>query len=108
MDGSANFFDSDGDGFNNWQEWRCDTVPTTKSSALQFDGIMRLRAPDGAIIRWASTNSRTYALSRCTNLLFQPPFQPLVTGITGQAYSTSYTDTTTVGHGPWIYRIEVE
>ena len=108
VDGSANFFDSDGDGFNNWQEWRCDTVPTTKSSALQFDGIMRLRAPDGAIIRWASTNSRTYALSRCTNLLFQPPFQPLVTGITGQAYSTSYTDTTTVGHGPWIYRIEVE
>jgi len=65
-DGLADFVDSDGDGFNNWQEWRAGTVPTDSASAL------RLASPTSALtslsISWQSVTNRTYWLERATNL----------------------------------------
>ena len=102
-DGSADAADPDGDGLNNWQEWRCGTDPTNALSA------MRLLAPrpvgSGLVVRWESVADRTYSLERSTTA--SSGFTTLATGIPGQPGTTAYTDTKAVGAGPWFYRVGV-
>jgi hypothetical protein len=104
-DGSADFADPDGDGMNNWQEWRCGTDPTDALSAL------RLLAPatDGTklTVTWQSVAGVTYFLERATNLAASPAFTLLATNIPGQSDTTTYTDTNTIGAGPSFYRVGV-
>ena len=107
-DGSADYEDKDGDGFNNWQEWRCDTVPTDSDSFLKFDSLTCTSIVAGFVIRWASVTSRTYMVGRSTNLIVQPPFVKMGTNILGQPQTTSYTDTTAAVSGPSLfYRVGV-
>jgi hypothetical protein len=108
-DGSADYEDKDGDGFNNWQEWRCDTVPTDRDSFLKFDSLTCASLVTGFVIRWASVTSRTYMVGRSTNLIGQPPFVKMETNILGQPQTTGYTDTTAAVSGPYLfYRVGVE
>jgi hypothetical protein len=104
-DGSADFADSDGDGLNNWQEWRCGTDPTNALSAL------RLLAPvaDGTnvTVTWQSVAGVNYFLERSTNLVANGAFRSVATNILGQPGTTSYTETNTAGNGPWFYRVGV-
>src|ERR1019366_8242200 len=104
-DGSADYTDSDGDRMNNWQEWRCGTVPTNSQSVLQM--LAPSNNLSGIVVQWASVNTRTYCLERSTNLGDQPPFLTLATNIVGQAGVTSYTDTNAVGNGPFFYRVKL-
>ena len=65
-DGSADYADPDGDGLNNWQEWRCGTDPTNALSALRL-----LSAPPtgtNVTVSWQSVAGVNYFLERSTNL----------------------------------------
>ncbi len=104
-DGSADYTDPDGDGMNNWQEWKCDTVPTNAAS------VLRLLSPaigeSGVTITWQSVTTRRYFVERVRELGTQPAFSVLKTNIIGQAGTTSYTDTTATNGGPYFYRVGV-
>jgi hypothetical protein len=105
-DASAVYADSDGDGMNNWQEWRCDTNPTNSQSVLRM--MSPVNDPGGILVQWQSTSTRSYFLERATNLASQPPFSSLASNIVGQAGTTSYTDTTATNGGPFFYRVGVQ
>jgi len=105
-DGSADAADPDGDGLNNWQEWRCGTSPTDASSALRL--VSALPAGTNVTVTWQSVAGVDYFLERSTNLSPSALFTPLATGIPGQAGTTSYTDTAATNGGPYFYRVGVE
>ncbi|MCW5550689.1 MAG: hypothetical protein KIS67_00845 [Verrucomicrobiae bacterium] len=106
INGSADFSDSDGEGMNNWQEWRADTVPTNALSAL------KLSAPaartSGVELSWTSVNTRSYWVERATDLDAQPVFSIIASNLPGQPITTSYLDTTAISSGPYFYRVGVQ
>jgi len=105
-DGSADFTDSDGDGHNNWQEWRADTIPTNAVS------ILRLLAPTkvagGINLTWQSASTRSYWLERLSHFGGALPFQPIATNIAGVNGVKSFTDVTATNTGPYFYRVGVQ
>lgn len=102
--GSADFNDSDGDGHNNWQEWRCQTDPTIHLSALRL--LSEVPVSSNVTITWQSVPGVRYFLESCTNAL-KAQFTILVTNIAGQVTTTSYTDTNAAGRPSLLYRVGV-
>ncbi|MCX6926912.1 MAG: PKD domain-containing protein, partial [Verrucomicrobia bacterium] len=102
-DGSADYVDSDRDGHNNWQEWRCETDPTNTLSALRL--LSATPAGTNVTVTWQSVAGVSYFVERSTNLA--SPFTPLGTGIPGQSGTTTYTDTSAAGLAPLFYRVGV-
>jgi hypothetical protein len=107
-DGSADFLDSDGDGHNNWQEWRCWTVPTNCLSVLKMTSAISTNDSTGLVVTWQSVNTRTYYLQRNTNLAAQPAFFTIHSNIVGQTGTTSYRDTTATNADHYFYRVGVQ
>jgi len=105
LDGSIDFNDPDHDGMNNWQESLADTNPTNTLSVLKLLPLAATNNSAGIVVTWQSIGTRTYFLQRSTNL---PTFQTLATDIGGQDGTTSYTDETAVGLGPFFYRVGVQ
>ncbi len=104
-DGSADFTDLDGDGHNNWQEWRAWTDPTNSLSALRL--LTPSTGTNGLLLRWQSVSGQTYFLERSTHLGAPPSFAPFASNLVGQTGATVYTDTNAVGAGSFFYRIGV-
>jgi hypothetical protein len=104
-DGSADAADPDGDGLNNWQEWRCGTSPTDASSALRL--LSAQRTGTNVTLTWRSVAGVNYFLERSMNLGASVPFTPLATDLPGQPGTTAYTDTNAAGASPLFYRVGV-
>jgi hypothetical protein len=103
---SSDFADPDGDGMNNWQEWKAGTIPVDPSSFLHIVSLEVI--PSSASIGWASVTTRKYSIERSTNLGASPPFTTIATNIVGQSNTTFFTDTNATGPGPFFYRVLVE
>ena len=104
-DAGALYADSDGDGMNNWQEWRCGTCPTNSLSVLQMLSVSN--AVSGVTVSWQSVAGVNYFLECSTNLSATPCFTGVATNLPGQPGTTTYTDTNAVGAGPFFYRVGV-
>jgi hypothetical protein len=104
-DGSADFADPDGDGLNNWQEWRCGTDPTNALSALRL--LSPVAEGTTVTVTWQSVAGVTYFLEGSTTLERLPAFIMVAKDILGQPNTTTYTDTHRFGAGPWFYRVGV-
>jgi len=104
-DGSTDSADPDGDGLNNWQEWRCGTDPTNALSALLL--LVPAIGGTNVTVSWQSVAGVNYFLERATSLVDSPAFTPLATNVSGQPGTTTYTDTNAIGAGPWFYRVGV-
>ena len=104
-DGTADFTDLDGDGFNNYQEYRCGTDPTNALSALRL--LPPAPAGTNLTLAWPSATGRSYVLECSTNLGATPPFFPLATNLPGQPGATRFTVTNPAAWGPNFYRVFV-
>jgi hypothetical protein len=104
-DGSVDITDSDGDGLNNWQEWRCGTNPIYAPSVLSL--LPPVIGRNNVAVNWQSVAGITYFLERSTDLISPLAFTRLATNVPGQPGTTTYTDTNEVGSGPFFYRVGV-
>jgi hypothetical protein len=106
-DGSADYVDSDGDGMNNWQEWRAGTVPTNALSVLTM--VTATPGSSGVTAQWQSVGGKFYFLQRGTNLGFESPSLVTVfSNIPGNAGTTSYLDSSAPNSALLFYRVGVQ
>jgi hypothetical protein len=106
VDGSADFIDSDGDGFDNWTEWLCKTDPTNSASILRFSSI-QTNIYSYMTLQWKGVNGVNYFLERSTNLSATASFLPLATNISGTSGTMTYYDSTPRSETPVFYRLGV-
>ena len=97
--------DPDGDGLNNWQEWRSGTDPTNAVSALRL--LAPVTGGTDVTMTWQSVAGVNYLLERSANLAPTAGFTSLATNIPGQIGTTSYADTNAAGAELFFYRVGV-
>lgn len=105
-DGSADYTDADGDGMNNFAEWKAGTNPTNAQSLLKLATPAFTSAPTGVVVTWQSVTNVPYYLQRASTL--GSGFSTIQSNIVGRAGSTSYTDTSATDGGPYFYRVGVQ
>jgi hypothetical protein len=105
-DGSADFSDSDGDGMDNWGEWRSDTIPTNALSVLRITSASK--SVSGLDVSWQSVPTRSYSLERTTALGVGSSFQTIASNIAGAFGFETFTDAAATNAGPYFYRIRVQ
>ena len=107
-DGSADDLDLSGTGWPNWQKSLAGLNPTNPASMLAMQPPATTNSNGGITLTWSSVNSRMYYLQRATDLTVQPAFSMVRTNIAGQAGTTSFTDASATGAGPYYYRVGVQ
>lgn len=103
-DGSADSSDPDGDGHNNWQEWRAGTDPKNALSLLKMLSISNVTS--GLKVTWSSVSDRYYALERASTPGPATLFMTIRSNLVGQPDATTFTDTNLFSRG--FYRVQVE
>ena len=97
--------DDDGDGANNWAEYRAGTDPHDPRSRFQVQ--MEPLSDNGhLVLRWPSIADRFYAIYRSTNL--DLGFSLLESGIPATPPENRYEDGFAPGQGAVFYRIQIE
>jgi hypothetical protein len=104
-DATTDSSDPDGDGLNNWQEWRCGTDPTNALSVLRL--LAPMATPTNVTMTWQSAADVNYFLERSANLAGPALYRSLATNIHGQAGTTTFIDTNGIGSKPLFYRVGV-
>jgi hypothetical protein len=105
-DASAVYNDSDSDGLNNYQEWRCDTNPTNALSVLQL--LLPATAGPDIAVRWLGVTTRSYYLQRASDLATSVPFSTIATNISGVSGANTFIDPGAATNSPFFYRIGVQ
>ncbi|HBA85138.1 MAG TPA: hypothetical protein DCZ95_13695 [Verrucomicrobia bacterium] len=106
-DGSSDYADDDGDGLNNYAEWRSGTDPRNGASCLRLTRSSSVPG-SGLVLQWASVDGKRYRVARTTNLMAGAFPVLLYTNLLGVAPLNTVTDAAVSGSGPWLYRIGVE
>jgi len=107
-DGSGDFADTDGDGYDNYSEWKTGTNPTNALSFFDFDPSGTMPVPNGVQLRWNSLTGRTYRIELSTNLLDSPAFTVLQSGIPGVQGALDFLDTGATNREQSYYRVYAE
>lgn len=98
--------DPDGDGSDNFAEWRAGTDPTNALSILKLDILNSGSA--GVTLSWLGASSRVYSIERSYGLGTRPGFGVLQSNLFGFRDTMTITDTNTPGLGPYAYRVSVQ
>ena len=104
-DGSVDYADLDGTGFDVDQDWIAGLNPTNPASVLALLPPAQTNNASGITVTWQSVSGINYFLQRTTNL--PTPFSTIQTNITGQSNTTSYLDTSATNNVPYFYRVGV-
>src|SRR5262249_42219989 len=96
--------DPDGDGMDNFAEFRAGTDPNDALSGLRFTEIRAVT--NGVRLRWMSADNRAYALQRSSSLSGE--FADIQTAIGGAAPMNTYIDTNALAAGPFFYRLRID
>jgi hypothetical protein len=105
IDGSADFIDSDGDGLNNFQEWRACTNPTNYLSVLKL--LVPTPNLPGHVVKWQSVMGRNYIVEKSFSVDAKSSFIPLAT-VTGEPGLTTFSDMEPHRTGSIFYRVQVQ
>ena len=96
--------DADGDGANNFAEYKAGTDPLSNQSAFKFIEVLPAQ-PGGIQVRWSSIAGRAYTLERSSNA--QSNYTPVASTIWATGSATAFTDATATGTGPFFYRLRL-
>lgn len=102
-DGSADYADTDGDGMNNWREWKCGTSPVSASSVL---AMQKPVVTTNTTVNWSCVVGNYYYVQRSTNAA--GPFLTLATNILAWTGTTNYIDKTATNSAAYFYRVGVQ
>ena len=107
--GSADYFDSDNDGMNNWQEYLAGTNPTNSGSVFKITSAQAISATQW-VVRWSSVSNRLYDVMRAPGLATgTAAFAPVAgaTNLTGTPTVNAWTDSISRAAAPAFYRVGV-
>jgi hypothetical protein len=99
--------DWDGDHLPDLYEYLAGTDPTNGLSVLKINRTWKT-ATNSVTVQWQSQTSHAYRVLRSTNLLVNPPFGVIQTGIPGLPGDTPYTDTNLPSARTFYYRVELD
>ena len=91
-DGSANYIDTDGDTFSNFEEWIAGTDPTDYESLLQIDAF-EVSTNGESRLRWSSIPGKLYQVESSESIDGTELFKVWATNILGRGQSTEIIDT---------------
>jgi hypothetical protein len=104
-DGSADYADSDGDGMNNYEEWRAGTNPTNSASVLKV--LAPQPGSTNVVLSWQSALGIGYLIQRATAMGSSPAFVTLATNLAGLGGLMTFYDTNSIAGSQRFYRIGV-
>jgi hypothetical protein len=107
-DGSDDFIDTDGDGMDNYSEWLAGTDPVDGQSYFFASYGPSVETAGDYGLLWNSLTGRIYRIDRSTNLLENPAFQTIQSGVPGSASLTEFIDENSSIYPYAFYRVGIE